>query len=151
MRGTDELLGDLAARMRQDGQRHPAQILTRHRIGRCNGCLAEAPVRRWPLGDQRRMLCDGCWTSRARGGTVADWNGRTAVVHTTHPQRGRLYRGLVQSTGIEARDLQPVMVWRLTGHDGVDLGEHAGDYVDAQARLLDATSGLDEIDEGEQT
>lgn len=68
---------------------------------------------------------------------------RTARIHVTtrHPQLGTMRRGAIThepSTGL-------LSVWRVTDMDGVDLGTVAGDYLDAEAVLLDATAALDEL------
>ena len=75
---------------------------------------------------------------------VRDWSGRrhtVAQVSTIHPAYGQLLRGTVRpvptSGGYQ-------MSWLVTDQDGHDLGEHTGNYVDAELVLLDGTGWADE-------
>lgn len=110
----------------------------------CTTCWGPGPVRLWPQGQQIK-LCGTCWTDRARGEIVADWRGRVVYVFSTHPQYGELLRGTIRAAGIVPRGVQPTIRWRISDYDAHDLDAFAGDYVDAERMLLDATTELDQI------
>lgn len=119
----------------------------RHGQHQCADCWKFRPLRQWPIGERRPMLCDPCWLARVRGDVSSQLLCGEHVVWSVHPQRGVTLRGAIRSVGIEPGGLQPTMRWQLTGpRQDRDLGVFVGDYVDAQARLLDATAELDELD-----
>lgn len=112
----------------------------------CGDCWRHVQTWRWPLG-RRPWLCRRCWYARVRGDVTAQLLCGELVVWTTHPQRGQVLRGAIRAVGIVPGGWQPAVRWQLTGpRQDQPLGEYVGDYVDAQARLLDATSDRDEID-----
>lgn len=83
-----------------------------------------------------------------RGKVTAQLLCGELVVFTAHPQRGQRLRGAIRPAGIVPGGLQPAIRWQLTGpRQTNDLGTYTGDYVDAEARLLDATSDLDQLDD----
>jgi N12 class adenine-specific DNA methylase/predicted RNA methylase len=63
-------------------------------------------------------------------------------VEARHPQLGMLPRGHLSLAAPAGTTGQPT--WRLIDPDGTPLGEHTGAYPEAEARLLAATSALDE-------
>jgi len=76
----------------------------------------------------------------------AAWRDSRGNVFTSHPQYGHLLRGCILAAGIEPQELQPVIRWRITDYDHYYLGVYAGDYVDAERLLLDATTELERKD-----
>jgi hypothetical protein len=66
--------------------------------------------------------------------------GRRGVVRvaTVHPQFGPLPRGTIR--------MLPGAGWSWTDADHVEGGRVTGDYLDAEAALLDATADLDLLD-----
>jgi len=65
------------------------------------------------------------------------WHARGVAVYTVHPQYGLLARGRIR---VARRD-----AWTWSDPDA-NVGRVIGDYLDAEAALLDATAALDEID-----
>lgn len=120
----------------------------------CLNCHDDGPLRPWPLpdewGDTNVPVCDRCWLKQVRGKVTAQWDGRQLRVSSAHPVHGELFRGTIRAAGIEARGHQPAVRWQITDNDAYDLGEVVGDYVDAQARLLDATAWADQIETNEE-
>lgn len=142
----DTALAELAAKLH--GDERPAT--GPGRVARCGRCRDMAPTQPWPLGDRRPLLCDPCWLWRVREPIVVElWDGTgELVVWSTHPQRGRVLRGSIRPVGTVPDGLRPAIRWQLFGPEPDDLlGEHVGDYVDAEARLLDATAWADRLDE----
>lgn len=69
---------------------------------------------------------------------------RSITVTTVHPQHGELDRGRIYpQPGCGTQG-----VWQIATADHEPLDNVTGDYLDAEAALLDATAGLDELDEG---
>jgi len=64
-------------------------------------------------------------------------------IEKQHPQLGLLHRGTITMRRGQPGD-GPAMRWNLVDFDHNDLGDHVGDYRDAEKALLDATSALDE-------
>lgn len=117
----------------------------------CLNCHDDGPLRPWPLpdewGDVGIPLCGRCWLKAVRGKVVARYAGqrRGLEVSSTHPVHGELFRGTIRAVGIVPHDHQPAVRWQISDHDSHDLGEHVGDYVGAEARLLAATAWADEV------
>jgi hypothetical protein len=116
----------------------------------CLSCLGDGPLRPWPLpdewGDTGELVCGPCWLRRVRGEVTCQLLGGELVVWSSHPQRGRTLRGAIRAVGIVPGGLQPAVRWQITGpRQDQPLGEHVGDYADAQARLLAATADRDQI------
>lgn len=78
-------------------------------------------------------------TAERHGRTIIlTGQGRQGIrVETRHPQFGNLNRGWIRPT---AAGWQPV----TPDHEYLDVV--AGDYIDAEKALLDATAGLDELE-----
>lgn len=74
--------------------------------------------------------------------------GRRGVrVETFHPEAaGDLPRGVLRVVGVApyaGPGVGPTLIWRGTDYDHTDLGTFAGNYIDAERWLLDATAELD--------
>jgi len=80
---------------------------------------------------------------------VREWRGEhryVVVVETEHPQHGPLLRGWIRP--MPSPDWRSA--WLVKDYDGETIGEAAvfvGDYLDAEALLLDATMAMEEVTE----
>lgn len=97
-------------------------------------------MRNSALKHARRITTRHLPTSRE---VTRRWHGKTVHVEVTHPQFGPLHRGYLCPARTQRPDA--AVVWRISDYDAHDLGEYAGDYVDAERLLLDATTELDQI------
>lgn len=80
-------------------------------------------------------------TARRHGRTITlTGRPRRIAVTTRHPQAGDLDRGTIHC--VDIRNGRPV--WQPVTPDYEWLAEVVGDFVQAEAALLDATAGLDE-------
>jgi hypothetical protein len=75
---------------------------------------------------------------------IRSWTRRGVIVSTVHPQYGELTRGGIQP--ITAGDTKARGTWRLTDQDYSAQGVVTGDYLDAEARLLEITGWADQLD-----
>lgn len=83
-------------------------------------------------------------TAPRRRKVTRRWTGthRVAVqVSVEHPQVGDLFRGTI--TALRGDDVQGRWSVLTYDHDPVDNGPIVGDYLDAEAALLAATTELD--------
>jgi hypothetical protein len=143
---TDTDLAELAAAMLRDGADRQARAMldptNRPRRRQCDGCWKFRPLRPWTQG-RRRELCGRCWRKALNAITVRTWTRSGVRVATKHPEHGELHRGTITPVR-QAEGWR--MGWRIADQDSYDLGELVGDYVEAEARLLAATSWADEIE-----
>jgi len=75
---------------------------------------------------------------------IRTWTRRSVIVTTLHPQYGELTRGRIEPA--TAADTQTRGAWRLVDQDYCDQGVIIGDYLDAEARLLEISAWADELD-----
>ncbi|HKS98268.1 MAG TPA: UvrD-helicase domain-containing protein, partial [Rugosimonospora sp.] len=105
----------------------------------------DPPARPWLAGlviGEEVATADGHRVSRRTNRT-----GTTVYVDARHPQLGMLSRGWL---AVAPGHLTDGEAWNLVDQDGRPVGEHHGSYLDAETRLLAATSALDRpLDEAE--
>jgi hypothetical protein len=75
---------------------------------------------------------------------VVTWTRRGARISTLHPVYGELYRGRVWKAGLPDPYGGYRGSWILLDQDGLRHGVLFGDYLDAEARLLELTAWADE-------
>jgi hypothetical protein len=75
---------------------------------------------------------------------IRTWTRRSVIVSTLHPQYGELTRGRIEPATVA--DARARGGWRLVDQDYCDQGVTIGDYLDAEARLLEITAWADELD-----
>lgn len=76
---------------------------------------------------------------------VVTWTRRGARISTLHPVYGELYRGRVCRANLADPYGGYRGSWLLLDQDGQRHGVLFGDYLDAEARLLELTAWADEL------
>lgn len=80
--------------------------------------------------------------AQARGEIVRVWSTHRVMVSTVHPQFGELHRGIIWPCAHDGART----VWAMQDADWHYLDPATGDYLDAEAQLLEATGWADELD-----
>lgn len=75
---------------------------------------------------------------------IRTWTRRGAIVSTVHPQLGEFTRGRIEP--VDSPDATARGTWCLTDQDHRAHGVVVGDYLDAEARLLEITGWADQLD-----
>lgn len=78
---------------------------------------------------------------------VRRWqNLRRVMVETIHPQLGELTRGWVMTDWNDCdKAADAVGHWDIFDQDNYEVGHVCGDYLDAEAKLIEATTWADEL------